>query len=115
MIDPEPALVSVNAVYFKADWGSRFERGSTRENFFHVDAAKTEKAAMMHQFSVLPYSEDNDFKFLEIPYVDGTFSMYLLLPKKILNLRDLVSPLTIEKIVGFKARCFRPYGLCSAA
>ena len=38
----EPALVSVNAVYFKMDWGSRFEKGATKPGPFHVDSATTQ-------------------------------------------------------------------------
>ena len=96
----EPALVSVNAVYFKADWGSRFEKGATHNRAFHVDSQTTQNAPMMHQRSLLPYAEDAEFQFLEIPYIDGLYSMHVFLPKRMLGVEDLVSRITLEKIAG---------------
>jgi serpin B len=98
----EPALVSVNAVYFKADWGSRFEKGETRDRPFHASAAKTENTPMMHQRSLLPYAESNEFQFLEIPYMDGQYSMYLLLPRKILGVKDLMSHVTARTMIDLE-------------
>ena len=101
-----PALVTVNAVYFKADWGSRFEKKSTREHDFHVEPAKTEKALMMHQKSLLLYSEDDHFQFLEIPYIDGSFSMYILLPKEVLSIKDLMALTTTGMVIQLRRKAF---------
>jgi serpin B len=98
----EPALVSVNAVYFKADWGSRFEKGATLDGPFHVDPNTTVNAPMMHQRSLLAYAADDDFKFLEIPYVDGQYSMYILLPNQVLGVKQLMARITAETIVRLK-------------
>jgi serpin B len=99
----EPALVTVNAVYFKADWGSRFDRRATRERRFHLDSARVEDVPMMHQRSLLRYSENDRFKFLEIPYVDGHYSMYLLLPKEVLTAQKMMALLSTELIVRLKS------------
>ena len=98
----EPALVSVNAVYFKADWGSRFKKGATRDGPFHVNAATTENTPMMHQHSLLPYAENEEFKFLEIPYIDGQYSMYVLLPWKVLGVKELMSHVTARTVIDLK-------------
>ena len=98
----EPALVSVNAVYFKADWGSRFEKGATRDGPFHVNAATTENTPMMHQHSLLPYAENEEFKFLGIPYIDGQYSMYVLLPWKVLGVKELMSHVTARTVIDLK-------------
>ena len=98
----EPALVSVNAVYFKADWGSRFEKGATTERAFHIDADAAKNVPMMHQHSLLAYAADADFKFLELPYVDRQFSMYVLLPKRILGIKDMMARVTAERITSLK-------------
>ncbi|NQT21492.1 MAG: serpin family protein [Planctomycetes bacterium] len=102
----EPALVTVNTVYFKADWGSRFDKKSTSEKPFHVDAETTVDALSMHQRSLLPYSEDENFKFLEIPYIKGYYSMYILLPKQILTVNELVSAVDNQTIIGLKRTAF---------
>jgi serpin B len=98
----EPGLVTVNAVYFKADWGSRFEAGATRDLPFHLDRSRTQAVPTMHQRSVLLHAADDQFQFLEIPYVDGRFSMYIFLPGEILPVQKLVEPLSVERITKLK-------------
>ena len=98
--------MSVNAVYFKADWGSRFEKGATQNLVFHVDAQTTQDVPTMHQRALLPYAEDAEFQFLEIPYVEGLYSMYVLLPRQTLSVEDMVSRITVEKVVALKRGSF---------
>ena len=98
----EPALVSVNAVYFKADWGSRFEKGATQDRPFHVNSTTTGKAPLMHQNPLLPYAANDDFQFLEIPFIDGHYSMYLLLPRKILGVKELMRRLSAKTVIDLK-------------
>ena len=57
---------------------------------------------MMHQHSVLPYAQNEDFQFLEIPYIDGQYSMYVLLPKKILGVKELMSRVTARTVIDLK-------------
>ena len=98
----EPALVTVNAVYFKADWGSKFDKPSTRARPFRVDAASTKSTMMMQQRSLLPYAENDAVKFLEIPYIDGAYSMYLVLPKEVTSVRKLLDYVTQDEIAQLK-------------
>ena len=106
----EPGLISVNAVYFKSEWDSRFDKAETRLRPFHLDARRTVEAMMMHQLSVLPYAEDEDFQFLELPYIAkgyrSGFSMCVLLPKQDLSVRKLVSLVTAKTLgrLRFEAR-----------
>ncbi len=93
-----PVLVTVNAVYFKADWASKFDNGGTAKRPFHVDSAKTEDTLMMHQKSLLRYSEDEQLKFLEIPYIGGSYSMYIVLPKETLTVRQMMDLVTVDRI-----------------
>jgi len=102
----EPALVTVNAVYIKADWGSRFEKESTHQRAFHIDKATTAMTPMMHQRSLLRFSEDEKLKFLELPYIDEHCSMYILLPKEITGIPELMKNLTIDQIVELRKRAF---------
>lgn len=102
----EPALVTVNAVYFKTDWGSRFDKSATHNRTFHVDSVTTADARMMHQQSILPYSENDSVKFLEIPYIDGAYSMYVLLPKSVVPVQQLLHGLSTDAIMDLKRRAF---------
>ena len=100
----EPSLVTVNAVYFKADWGSRFDKASTRNRTFHADETTTLETPMMHQRSLLPYSESATLKFLEIPYIDNLYSMYVILPMNLIGIRQLMQDVTMEQIIKMKQR-----------
>ena len=102
----EPGLVSVNAVYFKADWAGRFERDATRKAPFHVNASITKETMMMHQSSLLNYSEDHGFQFLEIPYVDNVYSMYVVLPRKVVGVRTLMREITPEVLAGLRRAAY---------
>ena len=102
----EPGLVSVNAVYFKADWGSQFDKSSTRKLPFHLPDSKTVEAVMMHQCSLLPYSENDQIKFLEIPYIDGAYSMYVILPKNVIPIRELTDIINTGMIADLKRNAF---------
>lgn len=88
---PTPALVLVNAVYFKSDWGSPFEETGTQEYPFHLNAKTMVDALLMHQCSHFRYGENRTFQFLELPYVDGKYTMCVLLPKQLLSPKKLVS------------------------
>jgi serpin B len=98
----EPALAVVDAVYFKADWTSRFEEGATKNLPFHVDRETVRTASMMHQNATLAYSTDEVFRFLELPYADGQYSMYVLLPQKILDIREAMTRVSMERIIDLK-------------
>jgi serpin B len=98
----EPALVTVNAVFFKADWGSKFDKSSTRPRPFRVANGASQDSQMMRQKSLLSYAENEQLKFLEIPYIGCRYSMYLLLPKEVLpvpKLMALVSTNTVLELV----------------
>ena len=98
----EPALVLVNAVYFKADWGSQFDKTATRSRPFQVDAATTRETLMMHQRSLLAYAENDRFKFLEIPYIGGFYSMYAVLPKELVSVQQLTDGVNAETVITLK-------------
>ena len=102
----EPALVNVNAVYFKADWASRFDKDSTSKRAFNIDESTTVEIPMMHQISVLPYSENEKLQFLELPYIGNHYSMYVILPKELIGIQEIIQSVTIEQIVDLKQRAF---------
>ncbi len=95
----EPALVAVNAVYFKADWGSRFVPGATRKQPFHVTDTVTADVTMMYQQAPLAYAASATMQFLEIPYIGGDYAMYVVLPRKNLPVRELLAAVTADEML----------------
>lgn len=96
----EPALQFINAVYMDADWGAGFNPEETKSRTFHSDADQEVDVPMMHQFSVLEYSETDLVQYLQIPYKGGDLSMRLLLPREDYSLKNLMEQLTPEMIGG---------------
>lgn len=106
IIVDEPGLVTVNAIYYKSDWASRFNKSETKYLPFYLSPDISLDVELMHQQSLLLYSEDNDFKFLEVPYISGKYSMYVLLPMKIISAEEILSLMNQDTIFRLKRRSF---------
>lgn len=100
----EPALLTVNAVYFQSEWGSRFEAEGTFDHSFRVAASRTVQVPLMHQESMLPYAENPDFQFLDIPYIGKHYSMLVLLPKRDLAIRQQLALLSPALLADFRQK-----------
>lgn len=78
-------LVLTNAIYFKGDWLTEFDKTLTEDADFKVSAKETVKAPMMRFAYNAPkqnYAETDDMQILELPYQGDELSMLLLLPKR---------------------------------
>ncbi|MBI2767323.1 MAG: serpin family protein [Chloroflexi bacterium] len=73
-------LVLTNAVYFKAAWQSRFDKGSTAPGDFHRLDGSTVQAPMMHGEGTYPASVDPALTVVELPYQGGRIAMDILMP-----------------------------------
>jgi serpin B len=84
-ISEDAVAYIMNALYFKAKWaGDKYstmfrEEGTKSENFQLKDG-KTVKAAMMRNTRYHEYAEMDGYKVLVLPYSNGKFNMYVLLP-----------------------------------
>ncbi|MFO1530601.1 MAG: serpin family protein [Kiritimatiellia bacterium] len=102
----EPALVLVNAIWFKGSWACRFDKAATTNMPFHIDASINAPAAMMRQQTELPYAEDATCQFLELPYENGEFSMYVLLPKEPASIGKWIAGVNAEQVLALKGKAF---------
>ena len=84
-ISDDAVAYIMNALYFKAKWaGSKYEpmfrEEGTRSEDFHLNDGKTVKAKMMRNTRYHEYAEMDGYKVLVLPYANGKFNMYVLLP-----------------------------------
>jgi len=77
---PSTRLVLTNAIYFKGDWQTQFDKAQTKDEDFHLSPAQTKKAPMMHREGAFNYFNGGTFQALEIPYKSNELSMIVLLP-----------------------------------
>lgn len=86
----EPALVIVNAVYFYSPWASGFDKKETRKLPFKLSDSPDREVETMHQYGALGYGKYDDYAVLRLVYRNVPFSMYIVLPDKILSAREMI-------------------------
>jgi serine protease inhibitor len=87
-------LVLTNAIYFKGDWETQFDKAQTKNEDFHLSPAQTTTAPLMHREDRFSYFDGGTFQILEIPYKSKELSMIVFLPKDAGGLSALEQSLT---------------------
>jgi serpin B len=87
-------LVLTNAIYFKGDWETQFDKAQTKSEDFHLSRAQTVTAPLMHREGRFSYFDGGTFQILEIPYKSKELSMIVFLPKEAGGLSALEPSLT---------------------
>jgi serpin B len=87
-------LVLTNAIYFKGDWQTQFDKAQTRDEDFHLSATQNVNAPMMHREAGFNYFDGGTLQILEIPYKSAELSMIVLLPKEVGGMFALEQSLT---------------------
>src|SRR5437868_11905595 len=91
-------LVLTNAIYFRADWFSKFTKDATKDQpFFLADGSKID-APLMHRTGGYLYGEKDGYQIADLPYVGRGVSMTIVLPKKPDGLAAVEKELTAEKL-----------------
>ncbi len=92
-LDPGTLFVAINALYFKGEWTFPFKKEQTMVGNFRSSESSVIATDMMRQVHGFKYFEDDDSKWLELPYKDSPFSMILALPRKDFETKKLDSKL----------------------
>ncbi|KAI4564714.1 hypothetical protein MJG53_015726 [Ovis ammon polii x Ovis aries] len=81
-IEPSCVMVLVNAIYFKGQWQSKFRERETFRAPFQLSKGKSVTVEMMYQTGKfkLALIEEPQMQVLELPYVNNTLGMIILLP-----------------------------------
>jgi serpin B len=93
-VRPATRLVLTNAIYFKGDWRTKFDKAQTKVEDFHLSPTETAQAPLMHRDGSFNYFNGGTFQVIEIPYKSNELSMIVLLPKEISGLPALEQSLT---------------------
>ena len=97
-IGADSRLVLVNAIYFKAKWGTPFEKKDTKQELFTLASGQRIRAPLMNQKGDFFLREQADLQVLQLPYDGGATSMYVLLPRTADGLPALEQKLTAENL-----------------
>ena len=93
-IDPLIMSYLLNAIYFKADWASKFDPKNTKdETFTTEDGNSSTKMTMMHQNVLINYMKNNTYSAIEMPYGNGLWNMVVMMPEEGKNTDDIINHL----------------------
>ena len=92
-LDPDLAMLLINAVYFNGKWKFEFDKAKTTQDpFFAPSGSKT--VPMMHQTTNLQTSKKDDVTLVELPYGQGNYTMMVVLPDEGTSVSEVASELT---------------------
>jgi serine protease inhibitor len=95
-IDPLTILFLINALYFKGQWSSQFDKAATKSGIFHLLDGRGKPCPMMTQSSNYPYMEGPGFQAISLPYGAGRLSLCAFLPTRELGLAGFLEMLMLE-------------------
>lgn len=82
VIDPDSALMLINAVYFNGKWALPFDPELTVDGDFHLPGGTTVTVPLMHGRDEYSYFENEDVQAVSLPYGEGRMSMCVFLPRE---------------------------------
>lgn len=91
---PEDAcLYALNSIYFKGDWANKFDKSDTRKSEFKNFDGTASQTWMMQMEDLFDYSSNELYSTVRLPYGNGSYSMYILLPHEDKNVLDMIKAL----------------------
>ena len=92
-VSPDVVSYLLNAIYFKADWSSKFDPKNTKKEAFSTEKGTTQ-IPLMHQTVLINYLKNDTFSAVNIPYGNGMWVMSVMLPEKGKTIDDIVNSLS---------------------
>ncbi|HHV39777.1 MAG: serpin family protein [Bacteroidales bacterium] len=96
-VDPSYKLFYTNALYFKGDWKSTFDKKHSQEGLFRNGTGQASEVVFMEQTQTFPYYEEDRVALAEFPYGNEAFSMVIALPAEGVTAEECLQSLTLEK------------------
>ena len=92
----------VNAVYFKANWLTKFHPQDTVPSVFYTDANSSISVPTMSLIDTDVYYGSNDrASWIHLPYVDNEFKMVIVLPQQRFGI-DSIAPDVLSGKINWK-------------
>jgi serpin B len=102
----DPAIVSylVNAIYFKADWASKFDEKNTKNEAFTTPNSSIQ-LPMMHQKVLISYLKNSTYSAVILPYGSGLWNMTVVLPEEGKTTDDVIKELAESSMLNNRGWC----------
>ncbi len=92
-ISPAEKMLLLNAVYFKGEWTNSFDPRLTKNRTFHPTSQTQRQVPFMSKEARFNYLKNDSLQMVELPYGNGSFSMYVLLPAPSIKAQTLIASL----------------------
>ena len=103
-VNPDMVSYLLNAIYFKADWASKFDTNNTKNETFTTETS-TKTLPMMHQNVLISYLKTNTYSAVILPYSTGLWNMTVLLPEKGVSTDDLIKEVAQSSVLNNPGWC----------
>jgi serpin B len=100
-------MMLLNALYFKGDWASQFDKSKTQAQTFTLENGATKQVQMMQQTNAFAYTATNTYSAIRLPYGNGQFSMTILLPNAGNKIADVMNNFTANDWNTFQQDTFK--------
>jgi serpin B len=100
-LDPQTAMLLVNAIYFKGQWSSKFDKSLTAPADFYKTPGEVISVPMMNQESNYKIFRGSDFTVAELPYGQGNYVMDVILPDENKNLNEVIQNVSSENFNNY--------------
>jgi serpin B len=104
ILDSETRLLLTNAIYFKSNWQSPFNKQATQQEAFMTSAEQKVRVPMMHQAAQFGSFDGGSFEALDLPYHGSEWSMVVFLPKKVDGLAEFEKSLNTVQLAQWLAQ-----------
>lgn len=92
-IDPLACLYAMNSIYFKGAWELKFDKGNTAKSSFTNIDGSSGQVMMMHMEDWFGYTSNDLWATVRMPYGNGSYSMYVLLPHEGKSIGEMIDAL----------------------
>jgi len=104
-LDPQTALILLDAIYFKAHWLTAFDAKATHDETFHLLNGEA-KVPMMHLRDSVPLAARPGYRAIRLPYKSSRMGMVIVLPDA--NLADVTQRLDSAEMQTLLAALRQP-------
>ena len=101
-VEPFALSYLLNAVYFKADWTSKFSEKNTRVETFAGSNGNT-RLPLMHQTVLMSYLKNETYSAVSIPYGNQEWSMIVMLPEEGKTTDDVINHIAANGLVSYNS------------
>jgi serine protease inhibitor len=106
-VDPDSAMLLINAISFKGAWKDPFDPARTELRDFTAFGGKKKKASLMSRNGDFSFYTGKGFRAVRLPFGAARIAMVVVLPDETTPLKDVVKQLSAKSWSGMADK-FKP-------